>query len=198
MGIDMNSPRDYDMTLRSTQAAQTRTGILDALVSLVAEVPLVAVTLPRVAERAGVTVQTVLRNFGSREGLFQAGLEDGRAQVVAERTIDPDDLDASLAALVDHYERTGPMTLLLLGQETWEPIAAEVTVGGKALHRDWVERVFAHALARVTAPRDETVDLLVVATDLYAYKLLRLDRGLSRDQTLQRMRRLVSAVLDTD
>jgi AcrR family transcriptional regulator len=198
MGIDMNSPRDYDMTLRSTQAAQTRTGILDALVSLVAEVPLSAVTLPRVAERAGVTVQTVLRNFGSREGLFQEGLEYGRAQVVAERTIDPDDRDASLAALVDHYERTGAMTLLLLGQETWEPIAAEVTTGGKALHRDWVERVFAHALDRVGPPRDETVDLLVVATDLYAYKLLRLDRGLSRDETLQRMRRLVSAVLDAD
>ncbi|MDL9981128.1 TetR/AcrR family transcriptional regulator [Microbacterium sp. ASV49] len=192
----MNTPREYDMTLRAEQAAQTRVRILDALTALVAEIPLAAVTLPRVADRAGVTVQTVLRNFGSRDGLFAAGLEFGRDAVVAERTITPDDVDASLAALVDHYERTSTMTLLLLGQESWEPIAAEVTAGGKALHRDWVERVFAHALDDA-ADRDEATDLLVVATDLYCYKLLRLDRALSRDRTLQRMRRLVQAVLDT-
>lgn len=192
----MNAPRDYDMTLRAEQAAQTRVRILDALTSLVGEIPLAAVTLPRVADRAGVTVQTVLRNFGRREGLFAAGLAFGRDAVVAERTIDPDDVDASLAALIDHYERTSAMTLLMLGQETWEPIAAEVTTGGKALHRDWVERVFVHARAIASDPVEAT-DLLVVATDLYTYKLLRLDRGLSRDATLERMRRLVRAVLDT-
>lgn len=184
------------MTLRTAQAEQTRIGILDALLALVSEMPLAAVTLPRVAERAGVTVRTVLRNFGSRDGLFEAGQEYGREAVVAERTIDPADIGRSLSALVDHYERTATQTLLLLGQETWEPIAAQVTATGKAMHRDWVERVFASAL-HTAEPRDEALDLLVVSTDLYTYKLLRLDGGLDRDETQRRMRRLVSAVLDT-
>lgn len=192
----MNAPRDYDMTLRNAQAEQTRADILQALMEVVAERPLAAVTLPRVAERAGVTVRTLLRNFGSRDGLFAAGLEYGSSVVIAERTVDPDDVDLSLSALVDHYERTARQTMLLLGQESWEPVAAAVTASGKALHRAWVEGVFAHALA-AAADRDETLDLLVVATDLYTYALLRHDRGLSRDETLRRIRRLVSAVLDT-
>lgn len=192
------SRRGYDMTVRAALAARTRTRILEAVIALTGETPLTAVTLPRVAERADVTVQTVLRNFGSRDGLFRSGLEYASARVVAERTVDPDDLDASLAALVDHYERTSTMMLLLLGQESWEPMAAEITTGGKALHREWVLQVFAHSLRPLAArERTEAVDLLVVATDLYTYKLLRLDRGLTRDQTLRRMRRLTTAVLQT-
>lgn len=188
--------RGYDMSTRGAQAAETRTRILAALVALVGEMPIAAVSLPRVAERAGVTVQTVLRNFDTRDGLFAAGLDFAQSQVVAERTIDPDDLDTSLTALIDHYERTCDMVLLLLGQEGWEPVAAEITTGGKALHRDWVECVFANALRGLDgSDRAEAVDLLVVATDVYAYKLLRRDRGLSRDVTAGRMRRLVDAVL---
>jgi hypothetical protein len=38
-------------------------------------------------------------------------------------------------------------------------------------------------------------DLLVVATDVYTWALLRRDRGLSRDHTEARMLRLVEAVL---
>lgn len=184
------------MTRRSAQAEQTRSAILVALIELAAELPLAAVTLPRIAERAAVTVQTVLRNFGSRDGLFESAVEFGQSAVIAERTIDADDLDASLAALIDHYERTSAQTLLLLAQESWEPLAARITSNGKALHREWVEQLFARSLA-ATADPEEATDLLVVATDLYTYSLLRRDRGLSRDETLRRMRRLVSAVLDT-
>jgi hypothetical protein len=43
--------------------------------------------------------------------------------------------------------------------------------------------------------RDEAIDLLVVATDVYTWKLLRHDRGLSRSATQERMRALVDAVL---
>jgi hypothetical protein len=39
------------------------------------------------------------------------------------------------------------------------------------------------------------VDLLVVATDVYAWKLLRRDAGHSRDKTEHSMRHLVDAIL---
>ena len=56
--------------------------------------------------------------------------------------------------------------------------------------------VFTPALERLdAADRDEAVDLLVVATDLYAWKLLRRDRGLDRAAAFERMRRLVASVL---
>lgn len=184
------------MTTRSAQAESSRLRILDAVIALTAEVPLAAITLPLVAERAGVTVQTVLRKFGSRDSLFDAAQERGSQVVIAERTVDPDDLEASLDGLMQHYERVKVSTLMLLGQESWEPRAAAITGVGKALHRKWVEDVFAHALPPIDdVARAEAVDLLVVATDLYTYKLLRIDRGLSLVETRARMRRLIGAVL---
>ncbi|WP_345186264.1 helix-turn-helix domain-containing protein [Microbacterium panaciterrae] len=191
----MKMPREYDMTTRAAQAASSRLRILDATIELTGERPLSAVTLPIVAERAGVTVQTVLRKFGSREGLFEAAAVHGRTVVLAERAIHPEDVDASVDALLAHYERTSASTLVLLGQETWEPLIAEIVDAGKALHRTWVEEVFAQALAALpSSARAEAVDLLVVATDLYTYKLLRIDRGLSLDETRERMQRLIGAV----
>lgn len=192
----MKKPRSYDMTARAAQAASSRLRILDAAIALSGELPLTGITLPVVAERAGVTVQTLLRKFGSRDGLLEAAAVHGRAIVLAERLIDPDDVDASLDALLAHYERTSTGTLVLLGQERWEPLIADIVNAGKALHRSWVEDVFAHALAPLDqAARTEAIDLLVVATDLYAYKLLRIDRGLSLVETRERMRRLLDAVL---
>ena len=69
-------------------------------------------------------------------------------------------------------------------------MARRVTDLGKAMHRTWVRDAFA------PATDDEAVlDLLVVATDVYAWKLLRLDRGHSRAVTERRLHALVAAVL---
>jgi hypothetical protein len=58
------------------------------------------------------------------------------------------------------------------------------------MHRDWVRSTF----APVVAGREDLLDLLVVATDVYTWKLLRRDRGHSRAITEQRMKTLVRAV----
>lgn len=193
----MKTKRSYTMRVRAEQAEQTRRRILEATIALAFEVPLAMCTLPAVAERSGVSVQTILRGFGSRDGLFEAAIEHGRAEILAERPADPDDLPRSIDLLVDHYERRGDGTLLLLGQETWEPLALTVTTGGRAAHRAWVERTFAHSLEhRTPAARDEVVDLLVAATDLYTWKLWRRDRGLSRALVRERMLRLTGAIVD--
>jgi AcrR family transcriptional regulator len=193
--IMKTTTRTYTMRTRAEQAEQTRLRILDATEALASSRPLAACTLPAVAENSGVSVQTVLRIFGSRDGLFEAARVHTQAAVLAERPADPEDVDASLASLVDHYEKHGDGVLLLLAQESWEPFAARVTTDGKRLHRVWVESVFAGAIETTEpASREVLVDLLVVATDVYAWKLLRRDRGLSRDETTERMRRLVASV----
>lgn len=192
----MKTTRTYDMRGRAAEADRTRARILDAAVALAGEVPLAACTLPAIADRAGVSVQTVLRAYGSRDGLFTAATTRGREMVVAQRETPVGDVDAALEVLAGHYEAWGDTMLLLLAQESWEPVAAEITASGRLLHRDWVRGVFAPALERVdAADRDEAVDLLVVATDLYAWKLLRRDRGLDRAAAFERMRRLVASVL---
>lgn len=197
MVIVMKTTRTYTMRARAEQAEQTRLRIIRATVALGGERPLAACTLPAIAERAEVSVQTVLRVFGSRDALFREVLDRTSAEVVAERTADPDDVPASIAALVDHYESRGDTVLLLLGQEAWEPLAAQVTGPGRRLHREWVRTVFAHALEPLPEiRRDEAVDLLVAATDVSAWKLWRRDAGRTRDETLARMLALVASVAD--
>lgn len=186
--------RAYVMRERADQVARTREAILAACAALAYRTPLAAVTLARVAESAGVSVQTVLRQFGSREQLFDAADEWGQREVSAERPADPDAFDASFDALLAHYEARGDGVLLLLAQESWEPLARAVTDRGKALHRDWVRRLFAPRLA-ATADPAALCDQLVVVTDVYAWKLLRRDRGLDAATTGRRMRTLVDAVL---
>jgi predicted acylesterase/phospholipase RssA len=58
-----------------------------------------------------------------------------------------------------------------------------------------VEDVFADRLPEQTAQRCRLIDVLVVATDVYAWKLLRLDRGLSVDDVGDRMLLMTEAIL---
>jgi AcrR family transcriptional regulator len=151
------------------------------------------ISLDDVAAEAGVSVQTILRQFGSRAGLVEATTEYAVAVVTEERTTPVGDVAAAMEVLVEHYEQRGRSSLLMLAQEWTDPQIAAVTDRGRQVHRSWVEQVFAPWLA----PNGDgaLADLLVVATDVYTWKLLRLDRGLPRAATTARMSALVRAVL---
>lgn len=188
----MKTTRTYTMTARAEAAAATRRRIVEAVIGLAGERVLSEITLDAVAERAGVSVKTVLRQLGSRDGLFRAAAEAATAETVQERRAAPGDPAGAVRILLDHYERRGRTALLMLAQEDLDPIARAVTDAGRAMHRDWVRDAFA------PATRDEAaLDLLVVATDVYTWKLLRLDRGHSRTVTEHRMHDLVLKILGT-
>lgn len=63
--------RKYTSELRSAQAAATRDRILDAVVEVLAE-GVDTLSIPSVAERAGVSIGTVYRHFGDKAGLLKA------------------------------------------------------------------------------------------------------------------------------
>jgi AcrR family transcriptional regulator len=189
--------RTYRMTARARGVEQTRDRILDAVVALHLERLSSDISLADMAAAAGVSVQTVLRHFGTRDSLVEAARERAVADVQEERRTEPGDVSGAVRAVVDHYERLGDGVLMLLAQEGTEAFAAEITSRGRAMHRQWVVDSFGPALP---AERDaeEVVDLLVVATDVYTWKLLRRDRRLSAARTRERMEALVRAVLTTD
>jgi AcrR family transcriptional regulator len=188
----MKTTRKYTMGARAQAVDATRRRIMDALIALAGERPFAEVTLDTIAERAGVSVQTVLRQFGSRDGLFAEAMDAAMVDAEDERRTPPGDVAAAVRIVVDHYERRGRTALLMLAQEGHDDVARKATDRGKAMHRDWVRDAFA------PVTEDEALlDLLVVATDVYTWKLLRLDRGLSRAATEQRVRDLVRAVLHT-
>ncbi|MDT5309345.1 MAG: hypothetical protein QOE48_5047, partial [Mycobacterium sp.] len=62
----MKVARPYDMTTRAAAAAQTADRIVNATKKLFAEKAIADITLADIADRAGVTVQTILRRFGDK------------------------------------------------------------------------------------------------------------------------------------
>lgn len=192
----MAEARPYRMRVRAERTATTRTRVLEAVVALGLEELDLDPTLDRIAARAAVSVQTVLRHFGSREALLDAALESARRSVAQERLPTGGGVDAAIAVLLSHYARWGAFSLAVLAREGDDPRAAAITDGGRRLHRAWVDEVFAdHLPAGDTEGRDALVDLLVVATDVFTWKLLHLDRGLPVDVVHVRMRTLTDAIL---
>ncbi|GAA1578794.1 hypothetical protein GCM10009789_35530 [Kribbella sancticallisti] len=190
----MKSTRTYTMRARAESTEATRRRIMESVVALSEERLRLEIVLADVADRAGVSVQTALRHFGSKENLFAATLEYRRAQVREEWVTPAGDVAAAVRTITDFCERTGDWMLAIMSREHVDDASAKVVAGGRKLHREWVTETFAAELAGCADP-DALVDLLVVATDLYTWKLLRRDAGRDQATTAERMLHLVRAVL---
>jgi len=173
------------MGARADAAEATGERILDSAVELFWERPTDQIPLDEVASRAGVSVQTVIRRFGSKDGLLAAAVEREAARVGAQRDLAPTgDVAAAVNVLVDHYEELGDRVLRLLAEEDRIPGLREIADRGRLYHRQWCARVFAEALVRLDPRnRKRRLSQLVAICDVYVWKLLRRDAGLSRDQT---------------
>lgn len=178
------------MRARADAVERTREEILSAAVAETEERASITIGLADVAARSGVTVRTILRHFGTREALFDAVMERLRDHVSEEREAPVGDVDTAVSTIVAHYERRGNHVLRLLEEESFDSRAADQVEFGRRLHREWVRTTFAPQLAGA-ADDLALEDLLIVATDIYTWKLLRRDFGLSRARTEQRIRTMI-------
>jgi len=193
---DIHSKRPYRKGVRAEAAEETRRRILDAVIGLHMGRYYDQISLDDVAERAGVTVQTVLRRFGSKDQLIDVASEVARERVVGQRSEAPvGDIAGAVENLVDHYEEWGESTLRLLAQEDQVPALRKATDAGRALHYEWVERTFSPLLAeRGGEDRRRHLAQLVAVCDVYFWKILSRDLGLSRGQTVLAMREMIYAL----
>ena len=109
----------------------------------------------------------------------------------------PGDVATAIELLVAGYERWGDEILHLLAQEGRSPVIAEVLADGRRFHRDWLARVFAPQLARIGdgPAREQELAKLAAVTDLYAWKVLRRDLGLTEERTRAAITEIVTALL---
>lgn len=179
-------------------AAQTADRILDAALARFSDTELDKVTLAAIAQDAGVAVQTVIRRFGGKEGLLGALVEREGPRIDADRT-PPSGEGASLAeaihSLVGHYEKDGRMMLRFLEQEARSAPLAAVVRSGRAVHDRWVRTYCKRAFAGSRgAARKRRIAAATAVTDLYLWKVLRLDRGLERPEVEETMLLLLEGV----
>lgn len=189
--------RTYQMTARAEAAEETARRVLEAATRLLGERLYDEVSLADIAAEGGVTVQTVLRRFGSKEGLADAAIAHGTAAVREARWAAPvGDAAGAVANLLEHYEAWGDRSVLFLSQADRVPPMKRLTEGGRELHHAWVDHVFAPWLAaRSGDDRSRLRARLIAATDVYVWKIVRRDLGFDRATTETTLRELVLAIL---
>lgn len=181
------------MSVRAAATQATRERIVEAAAEAFNATWYEDVTMRDVASAAGVALQTVVNHFATKEALFAAACERTAATIDQARWgVQP---EGAIATLVDDYERTGDMTMRMLAVEGRVAVVEPVLALGRRRHQEWVEHMFGTALEGLEGrERKRRLAQLVVVTDVYTWKLLRRDQGLSRAQTITAMRELIAAL----
>jgi AcrR family transcriptional regulator len=190
--------RPYRMKARGEATAATRERILLAAEAAFDELPFSEITLAWVAERAGVSVQTVIRHFGGKEALFVATLQHTAVRMGGDRDFSPGaEPKEVVGVLADHYEEFGDRVLRALGQEGQVPALGLLVELGRTYHVEWCKRAFQAGLKGLRgARRERRLAQLTAVTDIYVWKVLRRDRGLGPKQTKLAMLELVETLLE--
>jgi AcrR family transcriptional regulator len=170
--------RIYRQSARAQAAEATAARILDAFAAQLRERWFDEIRLEEVARAAGVTVQTIIRRFGGKEGLLDAMHQRLGAEIRRRREVAPGDASGAVASLIEDYEEVGDLVLRTLAQEDRYPAVRAMTDIGRAMHRTWITTAFAPWLEPMAPDaRRRATDALVVAGDIYVWKLLRRDMG---------------------
>jgi AcrR family transcriptional regulator len=202
--------RSYKQVARKKSQERTRETLLQAATEEVERDGWKQASLESVAERAGVTKQTALRHFGSKQGLFDAVVRRTSSIVVKERDEAPvGDIPGAVANLVRHYERYGDVVTRLLpyrdavvrvlGPEHRDSFARRAVDRGHEVHEEWVMRTFEPQLSRLDPrTRERRLAQLVAMCDVYVWKILRRDIGLEVPQVEAALVELIERLVAPD
>lgn len=184
------------MGARAKAAERTVERIHAAAIALFRSRPFQEVTLQAIADASDVTLQTVLRRFGSKERLFTSAAKGQTESIFKGRQVSaPGDIPAIVGTIVESYEDMGDLNWRGVTQEEQFPLVKEVFDKARARHRQWIETCFADLIGPTRRnERERRILLLFAATDFYVWKLYRRDLGLSRALATARMIDLVSAL----
>lgn len=186
------------MSARADAAERTAERIVDAMLALLRTTPYERVRLEDVAADADVTVQTVIRRFGSKAVLMTTTVERELSRIAAKREAASRSTAAdTIAALVEHYEDYG---LLILKTYAEAPLVAglpEIVARGRAYHVDWCRRTFAeHLDPALDAPTLVRRSAQIVALcDATTWRVLRVDGGLDASGTERAIAELLIPLL---
>src|SRR6516164_9274175 len=92
----LSTKRAYRQGARAEAAEATGRRIVDAFLGALETRWLEDITLDQVAQEAGVTVQTVIRRFGGKDGLLMATAQELGRQVNSRRQVPVGDLETAV------------------------------------------------------------------------------------------------------
>jgi AcrR family transcriptional regulator len=182
---------------RADAAAATKARILESARALLVSHSFEEMTIDAIAAGADTTTRTVMRIFGSKEELFAQALhslgEFGITPIVSN------DIDALLTGAYDFYEKIGDTVIRWLADEPRLPAMHDHLETGRKHLRSWVAKAFSTRLDTLeAATRKERLDALIVAFDVYTWKLLRRDFRLSRKAAQATTKLMIVSLIGRD
>ena len=191
-------PRAYDMTKRSDAVGGTRRRIAEAALALFKERDYEAVSLDQIARAAGVSHQTVLNHCENKAGVLLAAGELFSEEI---RELEADAIPGDVTSVVHttcvRYEVLGDANARWATMGTRAPEVAEGLARGRLGFQAWLEEVLGDLMPDDDQPDERRRVLLGLhaALDVFTWKLLRRDLGLSQAQTEAQLTDLVLGVL---
>jgi AcrR family transcriptional regulator len=186
------------MRARQDAVEQTRERILEAMAELWLTRHYDEINLADVADIAGVSRQTVYRQFGTKDELLMATAEWKGPQGEAQVTAPPGDVETAISRLMELYETMGDANVRALELEGRVDAMDHMLKRGRSAHRAWIEDVFGPWIPVVgSSDREPVLMAFYAATDVMQWKLLRRDFDLTAATTERIIRRLVDGVICT-
>jgi AcrR family transcriptional regulator len=173
--------RTYVKVARAQAEEQTRTALLAAADEAFLSGPWGQVSLEAIARAAGVTKQTLLRHFGSKDALLEQVLSRAVTEVQEQRLTAPtDSIAGSVDNLLDHYEIRGGRAMRSSNLDLEGPLA-DLARRARQFHYDWVEHAFgAWLTAADPTERGRLRAALIAVCDVQAWWILSHDLDLPR------------------
>ncbi len=189
--------RPYKKVARERSEQRTRDALLDATDEELYNDRLQKISLDALSGKAGVTKQTLLRHFGSKDGLIEAAIGRTTEIVRRERGRAPvGDVPGAVDNLMDHYERWGSLVMRVLAEENRIPLVRKMTDRGRQVHYDWVDYAFGPQLADLDEEaRGRRRAALIVLCDVHTWWLFSHDLGLERAEIAAILTDLIERLL---
>ncbi|MEA2161374.1 MAG: hypothetical protein QOD66_3754 [Solirubrobacteraceae bacterium] len=190
--------RSYTQVARAKSQERTRAALIDAAAEVFFSGRWEQVSLAEMALAAGVTKQTLLRHFGSKEGLLEQMLRYGFDLVRDQRWAAPtNDIDGAVDNLLDHYEQVGERSLVIGSGGGGSQAVAELGDSARQLHYDWVEHVFGAWLERLRAnDRARCRAALIALCDVQVWWLWSHDLGMPRAEVRATLVQAIKRLLE--
>jgi AcrR family transcriptional regulator len=182
------------MRSRAAAAAATGDRIREAATGLFIELSYDHVSLAAVAHRAGVSLPTVLRKFGSKDALFTECARAVSDRERAARSMPSGDVPGVAHMLAQRYEQLLPLWKRNLDLEGRFPAVARAMGEARQGHLAWLAEVFDPFLAKTPGQvRTRQLAALFGATEIYLWWTWRTHLGLDAGEA----ERVMVEILET-
>jgi AcrR family transcriptional regulator len=176
--------RKYRKVARAQTEQQTRDALLEAAIDEFYGERWPKTSLDAISGKAGVSKQTLLRHFGSKEGLLLQALVRSASQVMDQRWSTPvGDIEGAVENLLDHYETWGQRSRRIGAWEDGPAVLVRLSKIARKVHYDWVEHAFGPWLSSLDPEaRAHRRAQLIVICDVQTWWLLSNDLGNERSE----------------